>query len=55
MAIVIKEIEVKTTVEKKIILESEISSSIYAKIVNDVVFELSQNRPKQVNTNKRER
>ncbi len=55
MAIVIKEIEVKTTVEKKIITEYDISSRVYAKIVNDVVLKLSQNKPKQLNVRKRER
>lgn len=55
MAIIIKEIEVKTIVEKRILTDIEIPKSIYKKIINEVVSKLKSNLPKQQSLKKRER
>lgn len=55
MAIIIKEIEVKTIVEKKIIQDIEIPKSVYTKITNAVISKLNKSQPKPANEKKRER
>lgn len=42
MPIVIKEMHVKTVIEKKVILPDKISGSIYDKLKEDIVEELSE-------------
>lgn len=42
MAIIIKHIEVQTVVERRIVNETEISDSVYLKIIDAVVLELKQ-------------
>lgn len=55
MAIVIKEIEVRTIVEKRIVQDVEISNKVYTKIINQVILKLRTNHPKEQTIRKRER
>lgn len=43
MALIVKEIRVNTTIEKKVVEVSEISDTIYRKIEEGVIRKISQN------------
>jgi len=55
MPIVIKEIRVTTTIEKKIVQAPEISEDVYRRLVEKVVSELEQDVPMMQDKKKNDR